>query len=649
MRSSGQPEQAKELIRKCNGCDAAKAIARRTMHKTQWSKLMESCDLIVGPLEYELPLKTQICLAKRYGTDSGKNKSWAHLKDCTSMATQAGVFKHQSPRFVDCMPDDDDAEGWIYWRTHYLQTCWSSGIFVMFEEVHHQHQQESILAYAKAMTDGSVKVHEDHSPEVDAILEGPRRVARMCAATLKPKPHYLGSTPEDVWFCFGQPGEKKSTAAQLKRVEEASGIASEFRSNKAWQQFLTEFCDHVGTEDTHGAEYTAQEDKVCSMVASIETSKPENETEEEAKQRISPLLAPGGDDAESVDSYIEQFVEDGTWWRENLRPGGSDDLDAGMAKLMRWKFIVQLGAGVSCTEADLKDFKKACRKCGCDDLLREVTAAIMKSTESSQNQGICSICALDMSEVKNMMSLLSALRTSEFMKKDTEAISAMKGVFDNMGKTVVTFVEDQKVTLEVIDDILQVPFVMAKDEDLAHRFLLSPSALQKEVEAFSVVVRATASIKAAASQLTIASRSDDKLGATVKAAVIAMHKTISTSKTVFARPPTLSDDSPLMAAARRVIAIGQQWCSPEAGKGFQGVLAKFTTETLQRDLSDIKDRAAELMKVAGGSPDPNKSWKENLKSNAAFAKISDAFTNTLAKSDAAGIERQLDTLKEDAQ
>ena len=168
MRSSGQPELAKELIRKCNGCDAAKAIARRTMHKTQWSKLMESCDLIVGPLEYELPLKTKICLAKRYGTDSGKNKSWAHLKDCTSMATQAGVFKHQSPRFVDCMPDDDDAEGWIYWRTHYLQTCWSSGIFVMFEEVHHQHQQESILAYAKAMTDGSVKVHEDHSPEVDA-------------------------------------------------------------------------------------------------------------------------------------------------------------------------------------------------------------------------------------------------------------------------------------------------------------------------------------------------------------------------------------------------------------------------------------------------------------------------------------------------
>ena len=48
---------------------------------------------------------------------------------------------------------------------------------------------------------------------------------------------------------------------------------------------------------------------------------------------------------------------------------------------------------------------------------------------------------------------------------------------------------------------------MAKDEDFAEQCLVPQSSLQKEVEALSVIVKATTSIKQAAAQLTNAARS----------------------------------------------------------------------------------------------------------------------------------------------
>ena len=74
-----------------------------------------------------------------------------------------------------------------------------------------------------------------------------------------------------------------------------------------------------------------------------------------------------------------------------------------------------------------------------------------------------------MTKISNMLALLSVLRNTEFAKTDTDTISAMKGVSNDFGRVLLTFLDDSKILGATVDDILQVPFLKAKKEDFAEQ------------------------------------------------------------------------------------------------------------------------------------------------------------------------------------
>ena len=171
-----------------------------------------------------------------------------------------------------------------------------------------------------------------------------------------------------------------------------------------------------------------------------------------------------------------------------------------------------------------------------------------------------------------------------------------------------------------------------------------------EVEAFSVLARAAAAIKHGIDQLQVANRSEHDRDATVKAAVLAVHKTLTQSKNIFLHPPKMNEESVFFQQARRIMTLGQQWCSIDATKkgGFEGVLQKYTSMVMETEINGLKARAETLENISGGGSEEGTCWKEGLKSNSSWAKVSEAFKGILAQCDALSLETQLESLKEDA-
>ena len=80
----------------------------------------------------------------------------------------------------------------------------------------------------------------------------------------------------------------------------------------------------MGTEDAHGDEYNAFEDQVNTMAAALEHStanQPEDESFVQLQARISKNMLPEDSDKTSIDALTQGYKRDGSWWRDNLRPG----------------------------------------------------------------------------------------------------------------------------------------------------------------------------------------------------------------------------------------------------------------------------------------------------------------------------------------
>ena len=109
------------------------------------------------------------------------------------------------------------------------------------------------------------------------------------------------------------------------------------------------------------------------------------------------------------------------------------------------------------SDDDMKDSKKACKVCGFEDLQKEVSVAMTRTLQSSQMQHVHTSCGSDMTKISDMLALLSALRNTEFVKKDMDTIAAMKGVFNDFGRVLLTFLDDSKISGTTAEDIMQVP------------------------------------------------------------------------------------------------------------------------------------------------------------------------------------------------
>ena len=133
----------------------------------------------------------------------------------------------------------------------------------------------------------------------------------------------------------------------------------------------------------------------------------------------------------------------------------------------------------------------------------------------------------------------------------------------------------------------------------------------------------------------------------MKAAVISMHKTLVQAKQFMEKPPKFGEDSLFVSAARKLCTMALEWIrGGGASGGCEGVLHKYASEVIKKDAMNLKAAAEELLKIAGGCSG-GKSWKEGLKANCGWTKITEAWNAKLKECDGAGIEAQLNSLKQD--
>ena len=663
----GAPEAAKELLRKCDGCDAAKVVARKHLHKTAWSKVQEALSVLA---DYRLPLATKICLAQRFVSDSAKDRNWraytAALELRGLTEDDDVTFDGTAPAFKDCIPDEEDHTSeyasqitdrerqwcydsmgaWDYWKKHFLKAVWSSVVFQLFEEVRTEKKQ--LLLYAEA-TVAAIAIEGEVALHIQDAAMPALRVARCVGAVLNCEPFALGSTPEDVWYCMGEPkkdSKAKRPKAALLALPEAAGIAAELRNNPEWQDLYDKYCDVCGTEAQYGEAFLAFLQKAKAKSDALARARLCDDNEEGVPtitDKVKTLLEADP----HVDEFISEFSDNATWWREHFREECCDNVDVFMHDSMTAKWEILLGAGTSGDEEDIKKFKKLCKYCGDDALVAAVTQAQMKKMETDQNNAITAACQKDLNISANMVALVAAMRTCEFMKKDDATIDALKIVIEAFGTYCCKAITDFEITAEVTDRILAALPLFCQEEALTNRLLISKDALVKETEAFSQICKMAAKVKQAGSDIVAAAKTEDSQGKTMKAAVISMHKTLVQAKQFMEKPPKFGEDSLFVSAARKLCTMALEWIrGGGASGGCEGVLHKYASEVIKKDAMNLKAAAEELLKIAGGCSG-GKSWKEGLKANCGWTKITEAWNAKLKECDGAGIEAQLNSLKQD--
>ena len=123
------------------------------------------------------------------------------------------------------------------------------------------------------------------------------------AAVFNHEPFALNSSPEDVWFCMGEPrkdAKSKRPKAGLFAVPEAAAIAAELRSNPVWQELYETYCDVVGTEAQYGEEF--------------------NRFRKAAKAKAEALLAAEGEEEERTEEQKDIITENIKRFRRRTRP-----------------------------------------------------------------------------------------------------------------------------------------------------------------------------------------------------------------------------------------------------------------------------------------------------------------------------------------
>ena len=202
------PERAKAILRKCDGADASRVLARRNMHKTAWSKLMDAADIVVGRLECTLPLLTMACLSKRWGTDKAQQKDWSEYGDTMALGLQIqGLFNHEKPHFGCSEPDEDSTEEeWNYYKAQWQKAGFCSPVFVLFDQIDAQEHQVDILSWSRTLLTKfpPSRVAELH-PDICQAVRPALQLAYCVQALVSPIPMAFGSTAENVWYCIGEP------------------------------------------------------------------------------------------------------------------------------------------------------------------------------------------------------------------------------------------------------------------------------------------------------------------------------------------------------------------------------------------------------------------------------------------------------------
>ena len=182
---------------------------------TAWNELAR--------LEYTIPPETHICLTNRFALDSSRSNEWKQYGKCLKLRGElswdetpgpAPEFNREEPDFQSCMPDESstDEQLWEYYTDHYRKACFPSSVFQLFENVKNIDAQRNLLQYSDAILDATAE-YNSMKPSVQDMVKPARELALCIQALLRPVPFSRGCSPENVWFCFGEPSKSNKTAA----------------------------------------------------------------------------------------------------------------------------------------------------------------------------------------------------------------------------------------------------------------------------------------------------------------------------------------------------------------------------------------------------------------------------------------------------
>ena len=631
--------------------------------KAQWSNIMEAWSGLCR-LEYFVPYETCIILCQKFASDQSSKRQWKKYGSCLAIADNPGWtsnqlnnFSHEKPTFQDTLPDAEaehdeecDEVSFEYDSEHYHKACWNSGVFQLVEEVSRPEMRDQLVVYSREVLAVTASLKDLPIPVQD-MLTPVRHFALAMLATLCGMPFEGGSTPEDVWYVFGDPNKKKKPVP-FAAFPAAAAIAAELRRNEVWIQILDEYCSFTGTEHAYGAEFLLLNKRGRDCIVAVQA--------EEAAIKVSQAdsqATPGEDKEMELDSMkevlelLKEFADSIAWYRENFREGSTYPLEREIVpELLDKKWTLQLGEG-SCTDMkNIKEFKSLATACGSETLAQKAHAAMVRQEQGATSSAIEASAQKDLKKIPNMMSFVEALRRAEHSPKSEEAITAMKAVYDNFAKCVCAALESKDIREHVLQKMFSAPKIMLEDSHFADKFLCEKEVLTQEVSSLQSIATNLGAFREAASELQKASAStDDNSDEAIRNCVFNLHSAMKTVETMTSKPPKFRDASPWTHEVEAMLKLGGDWSS-KGGKdnaGAKGVLKKHCTSVAHKTLDKLQEMADSLAKIAGGGKEEGSGWKQNLRANSSWSKLEDAWNEHLANCSQDSIENESRELKTD--
>ena len=480
--------------------------------KAQWSNIMEAWSGLCR-LEYYVPYETCIILCQKFASDHSAKRQWKKYGSCLAIADNPGWtsaqlnnFTHEKPTFQDTLPDteaerdeDSDETSFEYYSEHYHKACWNSGVFQLVEEVSRQEMRDQLVIYSREVLAATASFDDLPIPVQD-MLKPVRHFALAMLATLCGMPFEGGSTPEDVWYVFGDPNKKKKPAA-FAAFPAAAAIAAELRRNEVWIAIFDEYCSFTGTEHAYGAEFLElnKRGRDCIVAVQAEYCIKASQADSQA--------TPGEDFKEmelesmkEVLKLLKEFADSIAWYRENFREGSTYPLEKEIVpELLDKKWTLQLGEG-SCTDMKkIKEFKSLASACGSETLAQKAQGAMVRREQGAASSAIEASAQKDLKKIPNMMSFVEALRRAEHSPKSDEAISAMKTVYENFAKCVCAALETKDIREHVLQKMFSAPKIMLEDAHFADKFLCDKEVLTQEVSSLQSIATNLGAFREAAS------------------------------------------------------------------------------------------------------------------------------------------------------
>ena len=493
-----------------------------------------------------------------------------------------------------------------------------------------------LLRFAEHVLPNLLCGYDKADPECQALVDPLVNVCRTLAALLNPRPRYLGSTSDNVWYCVSAPakGDAKRRKRQVELLAcctEANRWTSEIRTNEAWTEMLQEYAEACVADDKYGTAYDKFETKVGLFMKKIIESKD------------GEVAAIGMAESEYA-LIIEEYRNNITWYQEYFRHGATTELDEYIENLLDWWTQAHGEASLE----QHQDIIAVAKLCGASKLKEQVSSKIRDQKTTEALGTMEEALSKDLSVASHVNEVLECLRKVEHLQKPEALLAKLTNdCYPAIPAHVSKLLGSRDCTQSQLDKLFQVPAQLLQDKEFVSWQSKDSSLMTKEMDSFKKIADAVVGLKTKAVQLLEAYNESGI--ETSKEQLFSLSKAVESANSLRKRRTKFESNSIWQVPANQLYEyIGTLVDGKDGKDGLTLSVVSFVEELLQGSMANVKHTNEELAAIGSGGKDQSKSWKTALGKNAKQETVKKTFEEHLKHCDATNIERLLGTLNKDS-